>query len=198
MKTTRLISSFLLLGAATLLIAACTGQQKPAQQAIAGIESALESTGVDAKKYIPEQYNEVVKKLNALKVLFNRNEYEAVVAGAPAVLASAQTLPAAAAIGKEEALKAGASEWATLSALMPKQLSAVEVRGEALEKARKLPEGVDLLTARRVMADAHKMWEQAQQAANQGQSDTAVDTAKRAQRRLELAAKALKMTLPPA
>lgn len=197
-KTTRLIASFLLMAAATLLISACTGPQKPAQQAIAGVESALDSTGVDAKKYIPEQYNEVVKQLNVLKVAYNKKEYEAVVAGAPAVLAAAQALTAAAAPAKEEAVKAGASEWTTLSAAMPKLLSAVEVRGEALEKARKLPEGVDLITARRVLADAHKMWAQAQDAASQGKSDTAVDTAKRAKRRLELAAKALKMTLPAA
>jgi hypothetical protein len=197
MKVGKTISSLLLIGAATLLIAACTGQLQPAKQAIAGVESALDSVGVDAKKYIPEKYNEVVKQLNALKTSFNKNEFAAVVAGAPAVLAAAQALTAAAAAGKEEALKAGASEWTALAASMPPLLSSVEVRGEALEKAKKLPEGVDLVTARRVIADAHKMWGQAQEAAAQGRSDAAVDTAKRAKRRIELAAKALKMTLPP-
>jgi len=40
------------------------------------------------------------------------------------------------------------------------------------------------------------MWAKAQEAAKAGETDTAVDTAKMAQRRTEQAAKALKMPVP--
>jgi hypothetical protein len=196
MKTTTSISSFLLMGVAALLIAACAGQMEPAQQAIAGVDSALNAAGEDAQRYVPEQYNEALKKLNALKISFNRNDYKAVIAGAPAALAAAQGLTAAAAAGKAEFLKVAASEWSSLSTSVPALISAVEVRGEALEKARKLPEGVDLPTARRSIADARGMWARAQEAASHGRTDSAVDTAKMAKRRCELAAKALKIELP--
>jgi malonyl CoA-acyl carrier protein transacylase len=196
MKTTTSICSFLFTCIATLLIAACASQMEPAHQAIAAVDSALEASGYDAKRYIPEKYNAALMKLNALKVAFNNGDYKVVIAGAPAALAAAQGLTAAAAVGKEEFMKVAASEWSVLNASLPPLVSAVEVRGHALEKTRKLPEGVDLPTARRSLADARGMLAKAQEAANRGRFDTAVDTAKTAKRRLELAARALKLELP--
>jgi hypothetical protein len=196
-NTARSISSFLLMGAATLLIAACASQEQPALQAITAVDTTLHATAEDARKYVPEQYNEALKKLNAMKVEFDRSDYKAVIAGGPAALAAAQGLTAAAAAGKAEAMKVAASDWSSISVSLPAFISTVESRGVALEKAKKLPEGVDLPTARRSIADAQHMWAKAQEAASAGQTDTAVDTAKMAKRRSEQAAKALKMTLPP-
>ncbi len=197
-NTTSSIASFFLTGMATLLMAACASQEEPALQAIGGVDAAIQAAGDDAKRYVPEQYNEVLKKLNALKVAFDRTDYKAVVTGGPAALAAAKALAASAAAAKEEALKVAAGEWTALSESIPKLLGAVEGRGEALEKTKKVPEGVDLATARRSIADAQHMWAKAKEAATAGQTDTAVDTAKMAKRRCEQAAKALKLTLPTA
>jgi hypothetical protein len=197
MNAGRSISICLLMGAAALLIMACASQEEPALQAITGVETALHAVGDDARKYVPDQYNEALKKLNALKGAYNRTDYKEAIAGAPAALAAVQGLTAAAAAAKVEALKVAASDWSLISASFPAVLSAVEARGVALEKSKKLPEGVDLATARRSIADAQHMWAKAQEAAKAGETDTAVDTAKLAKRRCEQAAKALKMTLPP-
>ena len=194
---TRSIFSCLLMGAVTLLIAACASQEQPALKAIGGVDAALHATAEDARKYVPDQYNEGLKKLNAMKAAFERSDYKAVIADSPAALAAAQALAASAAAAKEAAMKVAASEWSAMSVSLPALISSVESRGVALEKAKKLPEGVDLPTARRSIADAQHMWAKAQEAAKAGETDTAVDTAKMAKRRSEQAAKALKMTLPP-
>jgi hypothetical protein len=191
LKTTTSISGICLMGAAALLLAACTSNMEPAHQAIANVSSALDANGDDAKRYVPEKYNEALAKLNAMKVAFNHQDYRDVIKGE-----AARGLKAAAVAGKDEYMKLAASEWASLSALVPKLLGVVEVRGQAIERAKKRPEGLDLETARRTIVDARKMWTQAQAAADHGRVDTAVDSAKLAKRRCEQAAKALKIELP--
>jgi hypothetical protein len=192
------IPGLLLMGLLAVLTAACASKLEPARQAIASVGSALDATGDDPKRYVPEKYNEALGKLNAMKMAFNRKDYQDVLDGVPAAMAAVQALPAAAAIGKEEYLKRAAVEWTTLSVLVPKLLSAVEIRGEALERSKKPPEGVDLPLARRAIVDGRNMWTQAKASAERGRVDSAVDTAKIAKRRCEQAAKALKMELPSA
>lgn len=191
------ISTFLLIGAATLLLAACAGNMKPADQAITAADSALDATGEDAKRYVPEQYNEVLGKLNALKTAFNKKNYDEVIAGAPAVQTAIKGLAEVAAAKKEEGMKAYAVEWTALSVSVAAAIAAVEKRGEALEKAKKLPEGVDLPTARRYVAEANNGWKQAQAAGNDGRMEAAVLSAKKALQRAQAAAKYLQLTLPP-
>jgi predicted small secreted protein len=197
MKMKKSIPTFLLICAATLLLAACANNKKPADQAITAADSALDAAGEDAKRFVPEQYNEVLKKLNALKTSFNKSNYDEVIAGAPAVLTAITGLAAAAATKKEEGMQVYAVEWTTLSVSVPATIAAVEKRGEALEKSKKVPEGVDLLTARRYVAEANNGWKQAQAAGSSGRMEAAVLSAKKAQQRAQAAAKYLQMTLPP-
>lgn len=198
MTKTQSISGFLLVGVMTLLMAACASQEGPARTAMDGVNAAMSAAQEDAKKYVPEKYNEVLKQVNALKLAFNRRKFEDVIAGAPAAVTAAQGLVPAAAAGKVEYMKVVETDWAALTAAVPALISVVEVQGEKIEKSRKPPEGLDLPTARRGLADARTMWAQAQEAATKGQLEFAVDTAKKAKRRGESAAKALKVALPEA
>ncbi len=195
MKTS--ISTFLLIGAATLLLAACASNKEPADQAITAADSALDATVEDAKRYNPVQYNEVLGKLNELKTAYNKKKYDEVVAGAPAVQTAIKGLVEATAAKKEEGMQGYAAEWTALSVSVPAVMDLVEKRGEALEKSKKLPEGVNLLAARRSIADAQNMWKQALAAGSSGRSEAAVVNAKKAEQRARAAARALKLTLPP-
>jgi len=197
MPKSKSISGFLVVGVMAVLVTACARQEGAAREAMDSVNAAMGAVAKDAAKYVPEKFNEVLKPVNALKVAYNRGDYETVVADAPAVLAAAQALVPAAAAGKVEYMKVMETDWAALKVAVPAIISLVEVQGEKLEKSRKPPEGLDFPTARRGLADARTMWAQAQDAATKGQLEFAVDTAKKARRRGESAAKALKLALPP-
>jgi hypothetical protein len=197
MKMQKSISMFLLMGAATLLLAACANNKQPADQAITAADSALDATVEDAKRYVPVQYNEVLGKLNAMKTAYNKKNYDEVIAGAPGVQTAITGLAEAAAAKKAEGMQGFAVEWTALSVSVPAVIDLVEKRGKVLEKSKKLPEGANLLAARRSIADASNMWKQALAAGNSGRTEAAVINAKKAEQRARAAARALKMTLPP-
>jgi electron transfer flavoprotein alpha subunit len=182
---------------AALLLGACANQMEPARQAIAGIDTAVSAASADAAKYIPEQYAAAQGKLAELKGAFDRKDYKAVLAGAPALLTEAQGLAAAAATKKDEVMKSLAADWSSMSTTLPALVSAVESRVTVLGKSRKLPEGVDLESAKRLLAEAKGMWSQAQAASGNNVED-AVATAKTVKERAEAAAAALKLQLPGA
>ena len=192
------ISTFLLTGVAMLLLAACANNKQPADQAITAADNALEATGEDAKKYIPEQYNAVLGKLNALKISYNGEKYDDVIAGAPAVQTAIKGLADAAAAKKDEENQKFSVEWQSLSESVKKVIGAVEAAGAKLEDSKKKPEGIDLVTARRYVVEAQNMWKQAQAAGDSGRFEAAVITAKKAQQRAEAAARYLRVTLPKA
>lgn len=192
------IATFLMTAVATLLVTACANNKKPADQAITAADSALETTGEDAKRYIPEQYNVVLGKLNALKVAYNNEKYDDVIAGAPAVQADIKGLADAAAAKKEEENQRYSVEWQSLSESVKKVIGAVEAAGEKLENSKKKPEGVDLVAARRYVLEAQNMWKQAQAAGDTGRYEAAVVNAKKAQQRAEMAARYLRVVLPKA
>jgi len=200
MNQTTSISRILLACAAALMLAACSSRklEMPAHQAIAEVENALNSSGEDGKKLMPEQYNEVLGKLNALKTQFNHDQYEAVIAGAPAAMAAVKGLADAIRAKKNEEEQALIAEWPALKESVPAFIADVQRRGIAVEKSRKPPEGVDIATARRYLQDADVMWKQAKAAEGAGRISSAVLSAKKAQQRATTAAKALKMELPPA
>jgi len=191
------LSKLAITAVAGLLLAACASQMEPAQQALTGIDNAISAASEDAAKYIPEQYAAAQGKLADLQSAFDRKDYQAVLAGAPAVLTEAQGLAAAAATRKEEVMKTLAADWSSLSTTLPALIGAVESRMTVLGKSRKLPEGVDLEGAKRLLAEAKAMWWQAQAAAGNNVED-AVATAKKVKERAETAAAALKLQLPGA
>lgn len=190
------IATFLLAGVAACLMAGCANNKDPADKGITAADTALEATAEDAKKFLPEQYNDALGKLNALKIAFNKQKYDEVVAGIPAAQAAIKSLTEATAAKREEQNQAFAEEWKTISEPVQKELGEIEHQGELLEKAKKLPAGVDLNAARRYVAEAKTMWKQAQAAGESNQFEVAVSTAKKAQQRAQMAAKYMALKVP--
>ena len=97
-----------------VLIVGCANQKGPAQQAIAGAESALSAVRDMAQKYVPDQLATVDAQLASLKDAFAKGDYKAVMTGAPALTsaigslkdaASAKAAEAEAAMAKATAVK---------------------------------------------------------------------------------------------
>ena len=183
---------------AALLLAACASQMEPAQTAITGIESAISAASADAGKYIPDQLSGVQTKLADLKAAFEKKDYKTVLASAPAVLTDAQGLMAAAAMKKEEVMKALSGDWTSMAAALPQLVSAVKSRVDVLSKSKHVPAGVDLAAAKTSLADATTLWGKAQAAFSSNNVEEAVNAAKEVKAKAEAAAAALKMTLPGA
>lgn len=196
MKPSRNILKYLALCSAAVLIVACANQMEPAKNALDNINATLAAASTDAQKYIPDQLADAQSKVAALTAAFDKKDYAAVVAGAPAVLAEVSGLAGAAAAKKDEVLKALGNEWRSLASSVPQSVTAVQTRIDALSKARHVPKGVDLATAKSGLTDATSMWENAQTAFKSGNASDAVTAAKDAKSKLEAAAAALKLTLP--
>jgi hypothetical protein len=137
-------------------------------------------------------------KVADLNTSFEKKDYAAVVARAPAVLAEVNGLASAAAAKKDEILKALGSEWRSLAVSVPQSVSAVQARIDELSKSRHVPKDVDLAAAKASLSDAASSWENAQSVFKSGNAADAVTAAKDARSKLEAAAAALKLNLPQA
>jgi hypothetical protein len=198
MNSTRNIARYLVLASAALVFAACASKMEPAAKALADINSALDSVSVEAKKYVPDQLTAAENKVTQLTQSFDNKEYEAVLAGAPPILAEVQGLANAAAAKKDEIAKALSDEWTGLAASVPPTVDAVNTRVDTLSKAKHAPKDIDLTAAKSDLADAKTQWETAQSAFKSGNVADAVAAAKIAKTKAEAAATALKLTLPEA
>jgi HAMP domain-containing protein len=197
-KPTRNIAKYLTLYSAAFLIAACANQMEPAKNALDNINISLAAASADAQKYVPDQLSSAQSKVAALTASFDKKDYAAVVAGAPAVLAEVNGLAGAAAAKRDEILKALGNEWRSLATSIPQSVTAVQTRIDELSKAKHVPKGIDLAAAKSGLADATGAWEKAQSAFKLGNASDAVPLAKDAMSKVESAAAALKLNLPPA
>jgi hypothetical protein len=195
MKSSQRITGFLTLCCVAILFVACANQMEPAKNALDNINTTLNSVSADAQKYVPDQYTEAQTKVAALTASFEKKDYPAVVAGAPAVLAEVNGLSGAAAAKKDEMEKALGNEWRSLVASVPQALSAVQDRIDALSKTKRVPKDIDLAAAKSGLADATSAWNKAQEAFKSGNPPDAVTAAKDAQGKIASAAAALKLNL---
>src|SRR5580658_3892058 len=85
MKSNQRITGFLALCSVAILFVACVNQMEPAKNALDNINSTLSAVSADAQKYIPEQYAQAQGKVAALTASYEKKDYAAVIAGAPAV-----------------------------------------------------------------------------------------------------------------
>jgi len=69
-----------------ILFVACANQMEPAKNALDNINTTLNSVSRMRKKYVPDEFAEAQTKVAALSASFEKKDYAAVVAGAPAVL----------------------------------------------------------------------------------------------------------------
>jgi hypothetical protein len=195
MKSNQKITGFLTLCSVAILFVACVNQMEPAKNALDNINSTLSSVSADAQKYVPDQFTQAQSKVAALSASFEKKDYTAVVAGAPAVLAEVRGLADAATAKKDEMAKELGNEWRSLAASVPQSLSAVQSRIDALSKTKHVPKDVDLGAAKSGLADANSAWEKAQDAFKSGNPADAVTAAKDAQGKVASAAAALKLNL---
>ena len=195
MKSNQRITGFLTLCFVAILFVACVNQMEPAKNALDNINTTLNSVSADAQKYVPDQFTQAQSKVAALTASFEKKDYAAVIAGAPAVLAEVRALPDAAAAKRDEIVKELGNEWRSLAASVPQSLSAVQARIDDLTKTKHVPKGVDLGAAKSGLADAQSAWDKAQEAFKAGNPADAVTAAKDAQGKVASAAAALKLNL---
>jgi DNA repair exonuclease SbcCD ATPase subunit len=185
------------IAAAAIILAACAGQKKPAQKLIGDIETTVTAASTEAAKYVPDQLADVQSKLAALKASYDKQDYAAVVTGAPPVLTAAQSLATAAAAKKDEMLKALNDEWTGLSGSVSGAITAIQSRIELLSKksSKKMAAGIDLAAAKSGLSDATSLWSKAQAAFASGNLEEAVSTAKDVKGKIDALAASLKLDL---
>jgi len=196
MKPIQRIAGFLTLCSVAILFVACVNQMEPAKNALDNINNTLKSVSADAQQYIPDQYAQAQSKVAQLSGSFEKQNYAAVVAGAPAVLAEVNGLAGAVAAKKDEIVKALGHDWRSLSASVPQSLNSVQTRIDSLSKTKHAPKDVDLGAAKSGLADATSAWDKAQEAFKSGNPADAVTAGKDAQGKVASAAAALKLNLP--
>jgi len=134
----------LLCAIAALVIVGCS-KKEPAEQAIAGVESALASVKEAAQKYVPDQLQAVNTQIAAAKDSLGKGDYAAVIESAPKITSAIGDLKTAAAAKKAEveaALAKAKEEWGPVSADLPKMIDAIQSRVNLLSKSHKLPAGL--------------------------------------------------------
>ena len=143
---TRKTSAFLALCATALLAAGCASQKEPATKAIADAESALSAVRDDAAKYAGSDLQNVESTLSGLKDDFNKGDFKAVVAGAPALMGAISTLKDTTDAKKAEAMAAmekAKTDYGALSGNVGAMIASLQSRIDILSKAKKLPKGLN-------------------------------------------------------
>ena len=141
MRTTRSTVTMVALAAAFLGFAGCASQKEPAEQAMAGIEKTLESSGAQLQKYLPERYEEISGKVTALRESLALEDYGAVASSAPAVADDLRRAVADSAIRRAQMRIEMEAEWAELVKTMPALIEAVDRKIAA--QGRRPPKGMD-------------------------------------------------------
>jgi hypothetical protein len=182
---------------AAIVLAGCASQMEPAQRSISDIEAIVSAASPEAAKYVPDQLTDVQSKLGELKASFDKNDYAAVLTGAPAVLSAAQSLAGAAAAKKDELTKALNEQWSGLAAVLPRSMTAIQSRLGVLGKksSKQLAAGIDLDAANDRLSNATSLWSKAQAAFATGNLTEAVTTAKTVRSDLDRLASTLNMDL---
>ena len=168
---------------AAVLVVGCANQKAPAEQAVAGAETALAAVRDDAQKYVPDQLQAVDSQLAALKDSLTKGDYKTVLTGAPTLNSAISSLKDAAEAKKadaEAALAKAKDAWGPLSAEVPRMVEAIQSRITALSKSHHLPKGVTkdgLASAKSGVDSLKSMWSDASNASASGDFTTAVSKA---------------------
>jgi hypothetical protein len=176
-------STWLLATLAAVLMASCTMDKGPAEQAVASAETSLAAVRDMAQKYVPDQLQAVETQLGTVKDSLAKGDYKAVLAAAPALTTAISNLKDAAAQKQAEAeaaLNKAKEDWGPLSADVPKMVASIKTRVEELSKTRHLPKGVTkqaLESAKSGLTTMESTWTDASNASTSGDFVTAVSKA---------------------
>jgi DNA repair exonuclease SbcCD ATPase subunit len=132
--------------AAAAMLAACTSQKEPAEQAVAKIEASLGDVRADAEKYAADQLKSTEASVNRLKENLAKQDWSGVVVGAPSVAAEVDALKTTVASAKADAaatLAAAQGEWNDLNSTVPPLVEKLQARVDQLAKSKKFPKGMD-------------------------------------------------------
>lgn len=187
------------LAVVALLLAGCAAQKLPAQRAISDIEAVVFAARAEAVKYVPEQMADVQTGVRELTASFDRKDYAAVLAGAPAVMSAARGLATAAAARKDEVNRALEAQWSGLAATLPEHLAALQSRIDMLgqKSSKKLAAGMDLDAAQGDLSRGASLWSKAQASFATGNLNEAVAIGNTLEANLSVLAGTLKMDLNP-
>jgi hypothetical protein len=167
-----------------LLLAACANQKEPAEKAVAKVEAALAEFRADAEQYAAGQLQQVDRSIANLKNNLAREDYAAVVRGAPAVSSAVSTLRAHVTRMKADAaemLATAQQEWNAMAASVPQLVSDLEARVSSFARSRKLPRDFtqqDFSLAQATFEDIKKVWAEASAEAAEGKVADAVRKAR--------------------
>ncbi len=165
---------WLLAAMMALVIVGCANQKGPAEQAIAGAETALAAVRDQAQKYVPDQLQAVDAQIASAKDAFAKGDYKGVLAAGPGIMTAISSLKDAAsakAADAEAALSKAKDAWSSVSTDVPKMVDAIQSRVDILSKSHHLPPNVtkDSLAAAKSGLDSLKsMWSDASSAASSG------------------------------
>jgi hypothetical protein len=160
-------SKWLVASVATVLVFGCASQKQPAEQAVANIDATLGAVHDAAAKYAPDGLQSIEAQIATLKGDLSRGEYKAVLAAAPAVSTALAHLQQTAIAKQEEAdtkLAKTKQQWRTMSADVPKMVTAIQSRVDELSKSRRLPKGVSKASfesAKAGLASLNSTWTEA-------------------------------------
>ncbi|MDR2214416.1 MAG: hypothetical protein LBE59_01070 [Nevskiaceae bacterium] len=179
-------SNFLigLAAAAALILAACAAQEEqPAVEAVDLAQTALGIVRDEAAKYLPSDLQGVETSVAALSQQLENGNFEDVLANAPALMTSINSLRDAV-TARKAVVDAALAEWGTLNAEVPKMVNLIQTQLDDLSKLTKLPKEMPRATynsARTGFRDLQAAWKAASTAAEAGDPLGAVAKAKEAQ-----------------
>jgi hypothetical protein len=186
MRTSRFIAL-----AAAVILAACANQKEPAEQAVAKVDASLNEVRADAQKYAADQLQAVDTSVNRLKDNLSKQDYRAVVMGAPSVASEVDALKEKVATAKADAeatMAAAQSEWNDLTASVPPMVEKLQARVDQLSKTRKFPKGMDKAafdSAKTNFESLKTEWTEAGSEFASGQAASAVRKARSAKAKAE-------------
>ncbi len=198
MTRTHRLRAYAVIATAAVALAACASKMQPAQQMISKIEAVVAAAQPEAAKYVPDQLKDVQDKVANLKTAFAQQDYGSVITAAPAVLASAQGLAAAAAQKKMVVMGELNEQWSRISANLPANVAAIQKRIEELSHNARLRKGIDLAAAKKSLDDVNSAWATAKSDFTGGHLGQAVSAVKDVQTKLQSLAQSIKFQLPQA
>jgi hypothetical protein len=170
-------------------LSACGGQKEPAQKAVTDAEAAISALRSDAAKLVPDDLSALDESLVGLKADFDRQDYRAVIAASPVVMARVGALQETISTRKAEQVAHSAQltdSWNALSTEVPEMIDAVNARVESLVRTKKFPSGMNTTsfeTTRAAATDMTQTWQKALGAFANDNMEEAVGSAQAAKQK---------------